>query len=124
MFSELENVSLDDIKKYHPQKRQIAKAAGFAINYGGNGYTIAKNLGIPESQGEEVYQAYFRAFPNLKKYFTQVQNEALLRGYILIDPITGRKNWFCSPKSEKDVNKIKRNALNYPIHLMGLTIVI
>jgi DNA polymerase I-like protein with 3'-5' exonuclease and polymerase domains len=115
IFPELSNVTLDDIKKYHKDKRQIAKAAGFAINYGGTGYTIADNLGIPEKQGDEVYNAYFKAFPNLKKYFNQVQNEALLRGYILIDPITGRKNWFTSPRSEKEVNKIKRNALNYPI---------
>jgi len=115
IFPELLNVSLKDIKKYHPEKRQIAKAAGFAINYGGNGYTISKNLGIPEKQGEEVYEAYFKAFPNLKKYFNQVQNQALLSGYILIDPITGRKNWFKSPNSEKEKNKIRRNALNYPI---------
>lgn len=115
IFPELSNVSLNDIKKFHPHKRQIAKAAGFAINYGGNGYTISKNLGIPERQGEEVYEAYFKAFPNLKKYFNQVQNEALLKGYILIDPITGRKTWFKTPKGEKESNKIKRNALNYPI---------
>lgn len=115
IFPELADVPLKDIKKLHPDKRQIAKAAGFAINYGGNGYTISKNLGISTKQGDEVYEAYFKAFPNLKKYFTKVQNEALLRGYILIDPITGRKNWFYEPKSEKEINKIKRNALNYPI---------
>lgn len=115
IFPELKDVPLADIKSLHKDKRQIAKAAGFAINYGGNGYTIADNLGIPVEQGEKVYEAYFNAFPNLKKYFNQVQNEALLRGYILIDPLTGRKNWFHPPKTEKEVNKIKRNALNYPI---------
>jgi len=115
IYPELSKLSLDDIKKYHPDKRQIAKAAGFAINYGGTGYTIAENLGIPVSQGDEVYEAYFKAFPNLKRYFNKVQNEALLRGYILIDPITGRKNWFKPPKNQKEQEKIKRNALNYPI---------
>jgi DNA polymerase-1 len=115
IFPELADTPLADIKKYHKDKRQIAKAAGFAINYGGTGYTIADNLGIPEKQGDEVYEAYFRAFPNLKKYFTQVQNEALLRGYILIDPITGRKSWFKEPRSESEKRKIKKHALNYPI---------
>jgi DNA polymerase-1 len=115
IYPELKDIPLDDIKRLHKDKRQIAKAAGFAINYGGNGYTISKNLGIPTKQGDEVYNAYFKAFPNLKKYFTRVQNESLLRGYILIDPLTGRKNWFTPPSTEKEKGKIKRNALNYPI---------
>jgi DNA polymerase I-like protein with 3'-5' exonuclease and polymerase domains len=69
IFPELNDVPLSDIKKYHADKRQVAKAAGFAINYGGNGYTIAENLGISSAQGDVVYNAYFKAFPNLKKYF-------------------------------------------------------
>jgi DNA polymerase-1 len=115
IFPELAEVSLSDIKKYHKDKRQIAKAAGFAINYGGNGYTIANNLGIPQHIGDEVYDAYFRAFPGLKKYFTTVQHQARQRGYILIDPITGRKYWFKYPRSNKAKGEIDRAALNYPI---------
>lgn len=115
IFPSLADISLEDIKEYHPDKRQIAKGAGFAINYGGDGYTISNNLGISIKQGDFVYDAYFKAFPNLRKYFNRIQQEALFRGYILIDPITGRKNWFRTPKTEKEKNKIKRNALNYPI---------
>lgn len=115
IFPELNEVALDDIKKYHKNKRQIAKAAGFAINYGGNGHTIAKNLGIPDRQGDEVYDAYFKAFPELKKYFDKVQKEAHRRGYILIDPLSGRKYWFHRPRDNKARGAIDRNALNYPI---------
>jgi DNA polymerase-1 len=115
IFPELANVSLDDIKKNHKDKRQIAKAAGFAINYGGNGYTIANNLGISQRIGDEVYDAYFRAFPGLKAYFTKVQQLARKRGYILIDPITGRKYWFQYPRSNKAKGEVDRAALNYPI---------
>jgi len=115
IFPELNNVSLDDIKKFHSDKRQIAKSAGFAINYGGNGHTIAKNLGVPDSQGDEVYNAYFKAFPGLKNYFTKTQRIAHKLGYILIDPITGRKFWFNKPKNNKERGSIDRNALNYPI---------
>jgi DNA polymerase-1 len=115
IFPELEGVSLDDIKKYHKDKRQIAKAAGFAINYGGNGYTIANNLGVSQQLGDEVYEAYFRAFPGLKKYFNTVQQLARKRGYILIDPITGRKYWFKYPRSNKEKGEVDRAALNYPI---------
>ena len=49
--------------------RQIAKAAGFALAYGGNGFTIAKNLGISPERGDKVYNDYFKAFPGLNDYF-------------------------------------------------------
>jgi len=115
IYPELADVSLSDIKKYHKDKRQVAKGAGFAINYGGNGFTIAKNLGIDAEEGEFVYNAYFKAFPGLKKYFKKVQKESLSRGYILIDNITGRKNWFESPKNKMEKSSIERAALNFPI---------
>jgi len=115
IYPELADVPLADIKKYHKDKRQIAKGAGFAINYGGNGFTIAKNLGIDAEEGEFVYNAYFKAFPGLKKYFKKVQKESLSRGYILIDNITGRKNWFESPKNKMEKSSIERAALNFPI---------
>ena len=115
IFPELSGKSLKEIKANHKDKRQIAKAAGFAINYGGNGYTISKNLGIAPSQGDAVYEAYFNAFPGLKNYFAKVQKQALKKGYVLIDPLTGRKNWFFPPKTSKEKSKIERTALNYPI---------
>lgn len=115
IFPELADLPLDDIKLFHKDKRQIAKAAGFAINYGGNGFTISNNLGISTEQGEEVYDAYFKAFPGLKNYFTKVQKQSHRQGYILIDPLTGRKNWFIKPKTNKDRGKIDRAALNFPI---------
>jgi DNA polymerase I len=115
IYPELSDLSLEEIKKNHKGKRQIAKAAGFAINYGGTGYTIAKNLGISEKEGDKVYDAYFAAFPNLRKYFDKVQRISLNQGYILIDPITRRKNWFKKPTNKREIGAIERNALNYPI---------
>ena len=115
IFPELAGLSLDEIKEKHKDKRQIAKAAGFAINYGGNGFTIAANLGIAQKLGDQVYEAYFKAFPGLKKYFNEVQSLAHKRGYILIDPITGRKYWFKYPRSNKAKGEVDRAALNYPI---------
>ena len=106
---------LTDLQKLMLKERGIAKAAGFAINYGGNGNTIASNLGIPTHEGEFVYNAYFEAFPGLKDYFKKTQKEALKKGYILIDSINGRKYWFHKPKNNKDKGKIERLALNAPI---------
>jgi DNA polymerase-1 len=115
VYPEIFNLTDEEIKTKHKEKRQASKAANFAVSYGGNGFTIAKNLGIEPEEGEKVYDAYFEAFPTLKKYFTKVQNQALKLGYILIDPITNRKRYFTPPKTNKEKHGIMKNALNSPI---------
>lgn len=88
---EIATMSLNDIKKYHSESRKKTKNAVFAINYGGNGFTIARTLGISEAEGNEIYEAYFTAFPGLKAYFTSVQNNACENGYILFNNTSNRK---------------------------------
>jgi len=96
IFPELANISLSDIKAKHKDKRQIAKGAGFAINYGGTGITIATNLSLPLEKGEEVYKAYFKAFPGLAQYFKSEKQKALNLGYIQFNEVSNRKCfiWF------------------------------
>jgi DNA polymerase-1 len=91
IFPDLAGLSLDDIKDNHKGKRQIAKSAGFAINYGGTGITIAQNLSIPLEEGEQVYKEYFKAFPGLANYFKQEKARALALGYIQFNNVSGRK---------------------------------
>jgi len=93
MYPELEGLNLEEIKTQHKQKRQAAKSAGFAINYGGTGNTIADNLGITKLEGEKIYNAYFQAFPGLKKYFDRVKKQGLKDGYIFISDVTRRKSF-------------------------------
>lgn len=91
IFPELGDLSLDEIKDNHKGKRQIAKSAGFAINYGGTGITIAQNLNISMEEGEAVYKAYFKAFPGLANYFKVEKKRAIELGYIQFNNISGRK---------------------------------
>ena len=91
IFPELNGLSLDEIKEKHKAKRQIAKSAGFAINYGGTGITIAQNLNMSIAEGDEVYAAYFKAFPGLANYFKQEKASALKLGYVQFNDISGRK---------------------------------
>jgi len=93
IFPELANLPLSEIKKKHKDKRQIAKAAGFAINYGGDGSTIADNLSISRAEGNKVYEAYFNAFPGLAKYFKNVQTKAIKNGYVTFNSVSNRK-WY------------------------------
>jgi len=108
---------------------QIAKAAGFALAYGGNGHTIAKNLGISDKKGDEVYDAYFKAFPGLRKYFDKVIADTLKLGYVQINDITNRRlnlqyykqmqSYKANPNKQKEYKalegKIGRLALNAPV---------
>ena len=91
IFPELVGLSLDEIKDKHKAKRQIAKGAGFAINYGGTGITIAQNLNISMEEGNTVYEEYFKAFPGLANYFKTEKARALKLGYIQFNTISGRK---------------------------------
>jgi DNA polymerase I-like protein with 3'-5' exonuclease and polymerase domains len=125
---ELSDLTLDEIKKQYPELRQIAKAAGFALAYGGNGSTIAKNLGLSVDKGDQVYEDYFKAFPGLHSYFEKVKAAALHLGYILIDEVTKRKFYFKEFKAYRRAlamgdmrtinnlqGKMERTAMNYPI---------
>jgi len=91
IYPELKDLSLDEIKIYHKDKRQIAKAAGFALNYGGTGFTVSNNLGISIEEGDFVEKSYFEAFPGLKSYYDSCERNAIEKGYILIDSLMGSK---------------------------------
>lgn len=95
---ELTNDDLAYIKKNHKDLRQIAKTAEFAINYGGNGDTIAKNIGCSKERGKEVYDNYFKAFSGLKNYYTMMMSRTELTHYIEFNPVTKRK-YFISPEN-------------------------
>lgn len=102
---ELKDVSEADVKKVRPDLRQKAKGAGFALQYGGTGITIATNLNISLEEGNAVEKAYFEAFQGIAKYFKQCREFAIKNGYILFNDITGRRLFF-----DKDwLNREKRS---------------
>ena len=93
MYEELDGLDLNEIKKKHKDKRQSAKVAGFAINYGGSGIGIAEQLGLSVEQGNKIYAAYFFAFPGLKAYFDEAKKFGVDNGYVLISPVTGKRSY-------------------------------
>ncbi len=106
---------LKDVKRNFPELRQKAKAANFAIAYGGNGFTIANNLNIPVEQGDEIYEKYLAAFPGLSEFFDRQKKKAYLEGSILVSPYTGRRRFiegFDEWKEKFDNFDRKRYARN------------
>lgn len=90
---QLGGLTLAEIKENYPKLRSAAKAAGFAIQYGGTGFTIAENMDIPLAEGEEIYNKYMNAFPRLKAYFDKTFEETLANGYIKTNNVTNRKRF-------------------------------
>lgn len=105
IFEELKNLSDKEIKKNHPDKRSFVKPGTFCIPYGGTGYTISQNLGISKELGEKVYSEYMKHFSGLNKYFERVMEISINQGYVLINPITGRKWFFTNTELYKSTKK-------------------
>lgn len=106
IFPYLKDVSLKEIKSKYKKERQIAKSAGFAINYGGDGSTIADNLNISLKEGTDIYNAYFKAFPGMELYSKTVSQKALRDGYVLFNNISGSKCFIPFYDEYKKVEKV------------------
>ena len=91
VYKELSGYSMSYIKENHPEERSNAKKAGFAIVFGGTGFTVSVNLGISKELGDAFEEGYFRAFPKLKDFFDLRFNETMKNGYITINPWTNSK---------------------------------
>lgn len=91
LYPHLNDTPLPVIAKQFPAERQKAKQAGFALQYGGNGTTIANNLNISEEEGDTIYSSYFEAFVGIKEYFDKMVEEAFKNRYILINEVTKSK---------------------------------
>jgi len=78
---------------YNLDCRKNAKAAGFAINYGGDGNTISNNLGVSLEIGNKLYEEYFQLFTGLKPFFKSCAKQTFRDGYVLINPLTKHKSF-------------------------------
>ena len=91
MFKELNDLSLDDIKSKHKDKRQQSKVIGFALAYGGSAKAISDQLQLTEQEGVDIYKKYFEAFPDLDRYYTEAKKFGIENGYVLLSSVTGKK---------------------------------
>jgi len=112
IYPELSKLPLNEIKSKYPEERQKAKSAGFAINYGGNGKTIAENLNIDIEEGNNIYHAYFKAFPQIEYYFKNKAKQAFATGYILINNIFKSKCFIFNYREFLDLQK-KVNSVGF-----------
>lgn len=80
-----------------------------AINYGGNGSTIAKSCNLTKKEGDFVFDSYFEAFPGLRRYFDMSFRRADKFMGIEFNPVTRRKYLF---KEENDYFALREEVNN------------
>ena len=82
IFPELEELTDDEIKNNHKDKRQFSKAPRFCFSYGGTGFTAAKSLNIPVKEGERLEKLYKELHPGVYEWGEQKLYKAMDLGYI------------------------------------------
>lgn len=82
LFPEIKDLSDDEIKEKHSDKRQNAKAPRFAFQYGGNAYTIHMNEGTPLEEAYKIEKGFKELHSGLYTWGKQVYNHSIYTGYI------------------------------------------
>ena len=63
------------------EQRSKAKMVSYGLAYGMESYGLAQRLGIDVSEAKEILDAYFTAFPRVKKYMEDTVSAARATGY-------------------------------------------
>lgn len=82
VYPEIADLSDLEVKNLHPEKRQIGKVVNFTVAFGGNGYTISKNLNTTQEEGENLYDAYKNLYEGVFKWGEETLAVALKVGYV------------------------------------------
>lgn len=105
MYSYLSDKTDEEISTKFKKERNSAKTCAFASNYGGTGYTIANNMGIPKEEGDRIYESYMSSFPGLMDYFDIKERETIRLGYILTNNVTKRRIYMSEIDELRELDK-------------------
>ena len=61
--------------------RSKAKMVSYGLAYGMEAYGLAQRLNIERKEAQDILEAYFAAFPNVKRYMDEAVAEARRKGY-------------------------------------------
>lgn len=82
VYPQLEGLSDEEIATEHKSKRSFVKPIRFAFSYGGNGYTIYQNLGVPLAEAEIIYSKFRDLHAGLYEWGDKMFEKAVRKGYI------------------------------------------
>lgn len=112
VFPELKDVNPNDVKKIAPEKRQIAKKIGFAVDYGGTSIAVSKNLEISKEEAQGYIDKYFEGFSGLHAYDKAAVKFARKNGYVKTLGGHKRHLWDINSEDMRVRSYLERVAVN------------
>lgn len=100
-------------KVTHDQRR-VAKTINFGVVYGMSAFGMSSQLHIPVEDAQTFITAFYKTYPNIRKYFDQYLDNGKKNGYV--ETILGRRrSTFDRPGQTTIDNSMRRVLINYPI---------
>lgn len=95
--------------------RRLAKATNFGIAYGVGAYGLARNVGIGRKEAKKAIDAYFAAYPGVKRYMDETPEQARRTG--VVRTLYGRLRRMPDLHSRNFTvrSRAEREAINAPI---------
>lgn len=106
------DVALEDIK---PNQRSAAKAINFGLVYGMGKYSLAKHIGVSNTEAEQYMKSYFERYAGVRRYLEGFKEYAHEHGYI--ETMFGRRVHFPNINSKQGMMRAgsERAAINAPL---------
>jgi DNA polymerase-1 len=98
-----------------PALRSRAKMVNYGLAYGMNAYGLASRLDIAPDEAQEILDAYFESFPQIREYLDRQVTKAAAEGFT--ETLLGRRRYI--PELQAANPRVRdmgrRMALNAPI---------
>lgn len=102
-----------EAKKKFKKERDKAKAISFGLLFGKTSKGFAEDLGISETEANELVDGYFKAYPMLKKEIDKTNMQVRYKGYV--EDLFGRRRRFIVNEKGYYDNRALRQAFNFRI---------
>ncbi|MCQ2597246.1 MAG: DNA polymerase I [Treponema sp.] len=105
-------VGVDEVT---PDMRRTAKTINFGVIYGMGAFSLAKDLGISNTQGRIFIDKYYEQYSSIRKFMDETISFAENTGYL--ETILGRRRYIAGINSSNKMlkNAAERIAKNTPV---------
>lgn len=110
--AEIFGVSLEAVTN---EQRRSAKAINFGLIYGMSAFGLARQLGIARNQAQDYIDLYFKRYPGVQRFMSDIQEKARAQGYV--ETLFGRRLYLPEIQSSNGMRRkaAERVAINAPM---------
>ena len=105
--------SMSGLGKHELRRR--AKIINYALLYGKQAFTLAKDIGVSRQEAQEFIDAYFAGFPEVRRFLDKTVEDAKQTG--VVKTMFGRRRLMpdLNSRNFQIRGEAERRALNFPI---------